>query len=308
MTTEPKKIGVSLHAASGTGNLVDDVVGFARAAAAAGVGAVWLGQRFDYDAVALAGIVGREVPGIRVGTSAVPIYGRHPLPLAAAAQTAQAATHGRFTLGVALSSKALVEPVFGVPHHAPARHLAEYLTVLRTVFTTGGVDHEGETLTARSPLPTALPGAEPPDVLVAAMGPRALATTGELGDGILPFLAGPRALAEEIVPTLHRSAARPQRVVALVPAVVTDDRDTVRAAAEESLAFYDTIPSYRRVVALSGAERAAELALIGDEEAVARGIEDYFAAGATEVVVTRTDLGGPEAQHRTLRLLGRLAD
>ncbi|MEV6865917.1 LLM class flavin-dependent oxidoreductase [Streptosporangium subroseum] len=72
-------IGVALSVPADAENAVDAVVDQAHAAKSAGIDSVWLGQRFDYDSVALAGIVGREVPGLNVGTSAVPIFGRHPL-------------------------------------------------------------------------------------------------------------------------------------------------------------------------------------------------------------------------------------
>ncbi|WP_158884251.1 LLM class F420-dependent oxidoreductase [Amycolatopsis anabasis] len=307
-------IGVAiLPSADGStyGNAVDEVVGKARQAAEAGLKTVWTGQLFHFDSVALVGHVGREVPEIQVGTSAVPIFGRHPILLAAQAQTAQAATHGRFTLGVGLGARAFVEPVFGVPFERPAKHLAEFLAALRSLFTEGSVDLQGETLTARSPLPTALPGATPPPLLVAAMGPQALRVTGELADGTLPFLAGPKALGEHIVPALTKAAehaGRPRpRVVAAIPAVVTDDVEAAREKAAEQTAFYDQIPSYQRILGLEGASRAAELVEIGNEEAVAAGIRRYFDAGATEVILTQTGLAGPEAELRTWKLGGELA-
>ena len=59
----------------------------------------------DFDAIALTGIAGREVPDIAVGVSAVPIFPRHPILISSQAQTSQAATHGRFTLGLALGGE-----------------------------------------------------------------------------------------------------------------------------------------------------------------------------------------------------------
>lgn len=304
-------IGAVLHP-GGSGNAVDEVVAAAKEAEAAGLGSVWLGQRFDYDAVGLAGLVGREAPGLAVGTSAVPIFGRHPILVASQAQTSQAATHGRFHLGLALGARAFVEPVFGVPYERPVTRLAEFLTVLRSLAETGTADFRGETLTAAPPMPASLPGAEPAvPLLVAAMGPQALRVTGELGDGTLPFLAGPRTLGEHIVPAITAAAARAgrpaPRVVALVPGVVTGDVEAARTAAAEQLAFYDRVPSYQRVVALEGASKAADLLVAGDEETVAAEVRRYFDAGATEVVLTQTGITGPADQARTWRLLGDLA-
>ncbi|MDQ0378434.1 TIGR03564 family F420-dependent LLM class oxidoreductase [Amycolatopsis thermophila] len=300
-------IGVALATADET-NYVDAIVAEAKQVAADGVRSVWFGQRFDYDAAALATVVGREVPDLTVGTSAIPIFGRHPLLISSQAQTAQAATHGRFQLGLALGAKDLLEGSFGLTYERPIARLREFLTVLRELFSTGTADFHGEVLTAAPPRPTTVAGAQPPvPLLVAAMGPQALRATGELADGTLPFLAGPKVLDTEIVPAITAAADAPPRVIAFVAGVVTSDVERVRANAVEQLAFYERIPSYQRVIGLEGASRAGELAVIGDEETVAAAVRRYFDAGATEVVFTQTDLGSADDQRRTWKLLGELS-
>lgn len=301
-------LGVALNP-SGTANAVDSTVALAREAAEAGFGSAWFGQRFDYDAITLAGIVGREVPSLTVGTSAVPIFGRHPLLVVSQAQTVQAATGGRFQLGLALGAPHLVEAAFGIPYERPVERIREFLTVARSLIETGTADHHGELITAAPPLPTTVGGAGTDlPLLVAAMGPRALRASGELADGILPFLAGPRTLDEQIIPTVEHAAqdaGRPSvRVIAFVAAVVTDDVDAGRSAATTSMSFYDAIPSYQKVVAAEGLTSAADLVLIGSAEHVRAGIRRYFDAGATEVVVTQTNLLGADTQRETIAALG----
>ncbi|MFZ4302186.1 TIGR03564 family F420-dependent LLM class oxidoreductase [Streptomyces cinereoruber] len=287
---------------------IDETVRLAREAHDAGLHSAWFGQSFAYDSPSLAAIVGREVPGLQVGTAAIPVFGRHPLLVSAQAQTAQAATGGRYHLGLALGTRHLTETGFGIPYERPIGLLREFLTALRPLLETGSADFHGELLTATTPYSASVPGAEPPvPVLVAAMGPQALRVSGGLADGILPFLAGPRALAEHIVPAVEAAGRPAPRVVALVPGVVTSDADAVRETAAGALALYERIPSYRRVIELSGAGRAAELALIGDEETVAAGVRRYREAGATEVVFTATEVNGEEDRRRTWKLLGELS-
>jgi F420-dependent oxidoreductase-like protein len=189
--------------------------------------------------------------------------------------------------------------------------LTEFLTALRPYLETGEVDVAGEQLTARTPFPSALPGATPPPILVAAMGPNAPRVTGELADGTITYLAGPRALAEHVVPTLSEAAAsagRPEpRIVAAIPAVVTDDPDAARAVAYRQRAFYEGVPSYRAVLDREGVARAGDLAVIGGAEQVTDQLHRYLEAGATEVTVTQTDLAGPDDRLRTWELVGRLA-
>src|SRR5947207_13453110 len=132
-------LGIALRA-SDSGNYVDQIVAQARTVAELGIGSVWFGQRMCYDSASLAAIVGREVPGLHVGTSAIPIEGRHPLLVSSQAQTAQAATHGRYHLGIALGTKLLTEAGFGLPFERPITRLREFLTALRQLTETGSAD------------------------------------------------------------------------------------------------------------------------------------------------------------------------
>ncbi|WEB44940.1 LLM class F420-dependent oxidoreductase [Streptomyces yunnanensis] len=304
-------VGVALNPIDPT-NQIDASVQLAREAAAAGLRSVWFGQTFGADSPQLAAIAGREVPGLHVGTSAIPVFGRHPLVVSSQAQTAQAATHGRYHLGLALGTKLLTEGGFGIPFERPIAHLREFLTALRQLTETGSADFHGELLTATTPVPARVPGAESGvPLLVAAMGPQALRVSGELADGILPYLAGPRALAEHIVPAVTaaaEAAGRPApRIVALVNGVVTDDVEAVRAKVAENLRFYEQVPSYARSIELSGGRRAVDVAVIGDEKAVAAEVQRYRDAGATEVVFVGTEVAGDADRRRTWELLGTLA-
>jgi F420-dependent oxidoreductase-like protein len=272
-------------------NVIDDVIVNARSAYQAGVRQLWLGQQLDFDAIALASVIGTAVPGVAVGTSVVPINPRHPLIVAAAAQTAQAATHGHFSLGLGLGVPALEQLAFGISAAHTVARLREYLTVLRAVTDGRTVDFHGAHITAVDPgvMPVALAGAAPFPLYVAAMGPKALQVTGELADGTLPAHAGPRTIEEFVAPTITRAAAdarlpRP-KIIALVSVAVTDDVDTVRAAAADSLAMYDQIPSYQKVVAREGLSSAVELAVIGTADAVTRRLKSYLDAGATDLAL-----------------------
>jgi F420-dependent oxidoreductase-like protein len=271
-------------------NLVDDVIAQAKAAYAVGVRQVWLAQRVDYDAIALAGLIGAAVPGLGVGTSVVPINPRHPLILASAAQTAQAASHGNFSLGLGLGAPSVESAAFGISVEKPVRRLREYLTVLRSILHDGSANFNGSEVTANPEWPVDVPGGAPLPVYVAAMGPQALKVTGELADGTLPYLAGPRTISEFILPTISKAATdagRPQpRIFAMVPVVIDDDAEAARAHAAAELAFYATIPSYQAVIAREGVDSVADLAAVGTAEVVSRKLQAYLDAGATDVVPT----------------------
>jgi alkanesulfonate monooxygenase SsuD/methylene tetrahydromethanopterin reductase-like flavin-dependent oxidoreductase (luciferase family) len=70
---------------------------------------------------------------------------------------------------------------------------------------------------------------------------------------------------------------------------VTDDVDAGRNFAADQLGFYETIPSYQRVIAREGVQSAAELAAVGPAESVVRKLKSYLDAGATDVVLSPLD-------------------
>jgi F420-dependent oxidoreductase-like protein len=282
-------------------NVVDDVVSQASRAHDLGVRQVWLPQQFDYDAIALAGLVGAAVPGLGVGTFVVPINPRHPLIVASLAQTAQAASHGNFSLGLGLGAHEPERLAFGTAWPNTVGRLREHLTVLRSIIDTGAVDFTGDQISASPAWPVRVAGGTPVPVYVAAMGPKALRVTGELADGTLPYLAGPRTIAEFIEPTVAKAAAdagRPKpKIIAAVPVLVSDDVDAARAFATQRLSFYETIPSYQKVIAREGLASTADLAAIGSAESVRRQLQRYLDAGATDVVLSpldREDVGAAE--------------
>src|SRR3954453_12121144 len=153
-------------------DVVDDVVAQARRAYSVGVRQVWLGQQFDHDAIALAALVGAAVPGLGVGTAVVPINPRHPLIVASLAQTAQAASHGNFSLGLGLGAHEPERQAFGRSWPNTIGRLREHLQVLRSIFDTGTVDFTGEEITAQPGWPVQVAGGRPIPIYVAARGPK----------------------------------------------------------------------------------------------------------------------------------------
>jgi alkanesulfonate monooxygenase SsuD/methylene tetrahydromethanopterin reductase-like flavin-dependent oxidoreductase (luciferase family) len=133
-------------------------------------------------------------------------------------------------------------------------------------------------------------GGTPVPVYVAAMGPKALQVTGELADDTLPYLAGPQTIAKFIEPAIAKSAAdagrRKPRIIAQVPALVSDDADAAKNLAAEKLSFYEAIPSYQKVIAREGVASAADLAAAGSAQSVNRQLQSYLDAGATDVVLS----------------------
>ena len=186
------------------GRTIDDVVADARAAEQDGFASYALPQIFGLDAMGVLAIVGREVPRIELATGVVPTYGRHPVTMAQQALTVQAASGGRFTLGIGLSHQIVIENMFGLSFDKPLRHMREYLAVLMPLLHDGKADVDGETISTHVGLAVAERSDIP--VLIAALGPKMLELAGTVTDGTVTWMTGPRPSPPTSCP---RSPPRP---------------------------------------------------------------------------------------------------
>ena len=115
------RIGMMIGEGAGESPAIDEVIRRARRAEEVGLTTGWLAQIFSHDAINLLALVGRETTKIELGTAVVPTYPRHPAVMAQAALTTQVACEGRFTLGIGLSHKMVIDGMYGLPYK---RHMA----------------------------------------------------------------------------------------------------------------------------------------------------------------------------------------
>ena len=185
---------------------VDDLVAAAAEAEADGFDSFWLPQIFGGDAITTLSIIGREVPRIELGTAVVPVQPRHPLALAAQALTAQAASGGRFTLGIGLSHEMVIKAMFGLSFDKPVRHMREYLDVLGPLIREGSVDVTGEVYETHASL--SVPGSSPCPIVVAALGPQMLNVAARQAEGTITWMTGPATLESHTDPDHHEGGRR----------------------------------------------------------------------------------------------------
>jgi 5,10-methylenetetrahydromethanopterin reductase len=283
---------------------LDAVVQGARETAADGFATYWLAQIFNADALTAIAVASREVDRIEFGTAVVPIQPRHPQALAGQALTVQAASGNRTVLGIGLSHRFVVEQLWGLPFDRPVRHMREYLEALGPLLRGEAVDRHGELVTSVGSVDVA--DADPPQVLVAALGEQMLKVTGRLADGTITWCTGPRTLRDHIRPTITaaaEAAGRPEpRIVASLPIVVTDDVAGAKQHVADALQIYGQLPSYRAMLDREGAADPSDIAILGDEEAAFGVLEELRAAGVTEFGAA--ELGRtPDERERTRAFL-----
>jgi 5,10-methylenetetrahydromethanopterin reductase len=269
-----------------------------------GFDSLWMATIYGYDALTALTAISVVTQRIELGTAVVASYPRHPMAMAQQALTASAASEGRFTLGLGLSHKFVVEEEMGMSYASPAQHMAEYLSIMLPLLRQGRADFDGDNFSTHANLDVL--ESKPVPVILAALGPAMLTLAGREADGTTLWLTGPKTIADHTVPTIHRAAAaagRPApRIVAGVPLVLTSDEAAGRAMVDQQLDPYRHIPSYRAMLDREGADGPGDVALVGNEAQLRLQLRQLEDMGVTDVnaVLVHTEL---ETYERTLQFL-----
>jgi F420-dependent oxidoreductase-like protein len=306
-------VGISLPAADAPAQ-VEAIV----EAEAAGVGHLWMTQNpMSNDSLTIFAAALARTSRVRLGTSIVPTYPRHPLALAQQAATVAALAPGRLRLGVGPSHRPTIERAYGLPMETPLEHLKEYVAVLRAALWEGAVDYHGRFFTARTQLNrvTRVP------LLIAALGAGAFRLAGEISDGAISWNCPLPYLIDVARPALRagaQAAGRPvPPLIAHVWVAFSTDAAAVRAAAKKALAGYARLPFYASMFAAAGypvqpdgsvSDALAEsLVVMGDEATVAARLDALLDSGLDELLLTGLSLGDAAAERtRLFRLVGQL--
>jgi probable F420-dependent oxidoreductase len=279
---------------------------------------VKLADSLGYESVYTTHVAGREsltvltayalaTERIRVGSGVVPIYTRTPATLAQTAATIDELSGGRFTLGVGVSHRPVVEFWHGQTIDKPASEMREYVAIVRAILR-GENPPPGEKWQSAFRLSGLDPRPELP-IYIAALSPLMLRLAGEIADGVILWLCNPNYIRDEVVPQVRAGRERAGKtldgfsIVAAVPGGITADRAAAYDAMRTDLLPYFGLPFYRAMLERSGfgediaafdaaggevdGMRAAisdaflqVLTAIGDEDEVRAGIERYRDAGA----------------------------
>jgi len=289
---------------------LDELVERARLAEDLGLASVWFNNIFGHDAMTAAALAARMTTRIELGTAITPTYPRHPHAMAQQAASTQAAARGRFTLGIGPSHRVVVEGTWGLSYDRAYAHTAEYLSVLVPLLRAGEVDHAGKRFAVHARLSST--DGRPVPVLLAGLGPKMLALAGTLADGTVTWMVGARTLRDHIVPRIREAAAeagRPApRIVVGLPLALTGDAGAARELAGRVFKTYASLPAYRAMLDREGAAGPAEVAVVGDADAIGEQLSRLADAGATDFIASPYALGehdaGLEACLRVLVNLG----
>lgn len=297
------KIGIGLG-----GRTIAEAVASAQRAEADGFASGWFSNIFGLDAMTACTAAGLGTERLELGTFVVPTFPRHPHAMAQQASSTNDAAGGRFCLGIGLSHQVVIEMMMGLSFAQPAKHMDEYLAVLLPLLREGKVSFAGDVYKVNANL-EANGAPNPPSVVVAALGPKMLQLTGANADGTATWTTGVKTLGDHIVPTITKAAeaagrAAP-RIIAGLPICITEDPAAARELAAKQFAVYGTLPSYRAMLDREGAATPGDIALVGDEDEVAKQVAALADAGVTDF--NAAPYGDAGQVERTRSLLVQLA-
>lgn len=317
MTTEqhPPKIGIGFFLADAPAAL--DLV---ERAERAGVDTAWMVMPpLGHDTITVAAAALARTSRIKVGTSIVPAFTRHPLNLAAQAITLDELAPGRFRLGVGTGNLGVMAKGFGTPIARPVARVQEYVDIVRTAIGTGEARYAGEFHAVDA---TLLHPAQV-EVSLAALGPRMFESAGAVADAAMSWNVPLDYLDAVARPALARGAATAGRptppLITHLNVLASADRAEALAAGRAALLPFTANPQYAAMYAAAGLPVGADgepsaqlidaLVVSGDEAALTERLAE-LAATRDELLISLPWPAGVrrDQEDTVLRVLGSLTN
>ncbi len=207
---------------------------------------------------------------IKVATSVLVAFPRSPMVVAIAAWDLQAASGGRFELGLGSQVRGNIVGRYSTPWSAPIPRMREYVNALRAIFDCfengAPLKFEGEHYTFKRMQPFFNPGPighGGVPIFLGGVGPKMTELAGEVADGHMshPTHSAPRVMSELALPAIARGAARAARepgsilrMVAGLTATGISEEDVAaaREGVRELFSFLYSTPSYWPALELHG--------------------------------------------------------
>ncbi|MFI6322540.1 LLM class flavin-dependent oxidoreductase [Nonomuraea sp. NPDC050556] len=284
------RLGLSI--ASHSGLRAAQIGAHAAAAERAGFAAVFVAEGHG-DALSLCHPVVAATERVTVGTAVANAALRSPVLAAKAAVALDAASGGRFVLGLGVANT-IMNARFGLPAMPPLRMMEEYVGVVRAVLSgrtfSGELYQSGQIPLDHPPHRAGLP------IHLAALSPRMLELAGRIADGVILNLMSPDQTGEAAARVRAAADGRPVEITCVVHCCLADDPGLAAEAARAVVPRYVLHPSVARLFAghATALQAVAELVLAGDRTAAAGKVpqevaDAFVASGSAESIRARVE-------------------
>jgi probable F420-dependent oxidoreductase len=226
-----------------------DYLALVRDIEARGYHTAWLGETAGGEAVTLMTLIASHTTTLGVASGVIPIQTRSPIILGMAAATLAHIAPGRVSLGLGVSSRIIVEQWHGLPFHAGLGQIRESVQIIRMAAAGERVNFEGKYYRLKNFKLMAPAPAQPPKIVLAALGPEMLELAGEIADGVLLNWIPPEAVPASIR-HLEAGAKRAGRslddfeIAGFIRTTVTDEPEPARAQLARDITGYAIVDVY----------------------------------------------------------------
>jgi probable F420-dependent oxidoreductase len=218
-----------------------------------GFDGLWFGETTVRDASVLATVAACVTKRIQLGTSIVNVFTRAPGQLAMMGATINELSEGRFTLGLGVSTAAIVENWHGIRFNEPVRRLDETVRLLRQYFSGERFSDEG---TFHSPRNARLRTKPAPKIALAALNNQMIKKMATLADRVILNLYPTDGIehAIKLMEEAQRTSGRKNRptLSVMLYASVLGDNERGLDAARDLVAFYASSPAYSTLFSSMG--------------------------------------------------------
>jgi len=224
-----------------------------------GFSGLWFGETTPRDASVTTTIAATATKKIPLGTSIVNVFTRSPSQLALMGATINEYCGGRFTLGLGVSTAAIVEGWHGQPFQDPMKRIDETVKLLRQYFTGEKFSYRG---TYSSPVNAKLRTQPGPKIALAALNDQMIRKAAFLADRVILNLYPPARIqhAAALLEKGWKESGRKDRPVlsVMLYSYVLGDDERGLDAGKELVSFYASAPAYARLFESLGFESQAK--------------------------------------------------
>jgi probable F420-dependent oxidoreductase len=289
-----------------------------------GFDGLWFGETTLRDASILTAFAACSTKRIQLGTSILNVFTRTPSQLALLAATLNEFSGGRFTLGLGVSTGAIVENWHGQAFQKPNHRLDETVKLLRQYCSGERVSYEG---LYSSPKGARLKIGPPQKIALAALNDRMIGKAAQVADRIILNLHPPERIKHDLslideVCSRAGGKPRPNLSVTLYSYVLGDSVKGADAG-KDLVAFYASAPAYASLFTSVGyqseakamtaawkakdrdavkrvvtSEMVKRLTVLGTIQDLRERVQEYHRSGVDDVFIAPSPFGDYEANVR----------
>lgn len=296
---------------------VSEAVELARVAEQSGLGSAWFAEDYFFrGGIPYMAAAAMATEKIRLGLGVVNPYSRHPALIAMEFATLDEMSNMRTVFGLGSGVPYWMQQM-GIYDKKPLSRTRACVKLVREIMTGENINHEGKFFSAKDIKLVFEPVRKKAPIYLAFEGPKGLALSGEIGDGVILSIFCTPAYVKTAWKQLAIGAEKVGRplddyeMVAYMPMVIHDDLDKAINIAREFSKLYlphsqpgSPLMSHAGVKpedtqAMCDAagkgddtllselitdEMITELCLVGDKEACVKRLQEMIDAGANTIV------------------------